>query len=347
MNKNWLALIFLPVFLLSVSPAGAQEAEREWLDGYDSRWYLSGGAGIMRMDRAREARPGGFNYGVGVGRFFTPNLSLDLELDRTRAKYRRGIVGADQSDTYRLASAGVVGRYHFTEGPTRPYAAFGVGQQRHSHALDRGTNWFGSLGLGVMSRVTDSVSTRLELGYRYDRDKDSIPRQRSFGDWLVTGSVQFRLGSPRYAPRPEPAPEPEPERTPPPPPPEPEPEPDPEPEVIFEFDSAVTFEFDSAQLRPGARAALNEAAAMLNEDDAVRDVEVAGHTCDIGSASYNQGLSERRAQAVRDYLVNEGNVDPDRLTVRGYGEDQPRVANDSDENRQMNRRVELTVRRRN
>lgn len=119
--------------------------------------------------------------------------------------------------------------------------------------------------------------------------------------------------------------------------------------VIYEFDAAVFFEFDSARLRPAAIAELNEAAAVLNLHDEFLRIEVAGHTCDIGSAEYNQGLSERRARSVRDHLVNEGGVDPNRLVVRGYGEERPKVPNTSTENRQQNRRVELVVleRRRN
>jgi len=113
--------------------------------------------------------------------------------------------------------------------------------------------------------------------------------------------------------------------------------------VILEFDAAVFFEFDSATLRPAAIAELNEAAALLNLHDELTRVEVAGHTCDLGSASYNQGLSERRARAVRDHLVEQGEVSADRLVVRGYGEDRPKVPNTSTENRQQNRRVELIV----
>ena len=82
---------------------------------------------------------------------------------------------------------------------------------------------------------------------------------------------------------------------------------------------------------------------MLNLHDELVRIEVAGHTCDIGSAEYNQGLSERRAQSVYNFLVNEGEIDSDRLVVRGYGEDRPKVPNTSRENRQQNRRVELVV----
>jgi OmpA-OmpF porin, OOP family len=69
-------------------------------------------------------------------------------------------------------------------------------------------------------------------------------------------------------------------------------------------------------------------------------IEVQGHTDDKGSDSYNQELSNRRAHSVRKYLVAHG-IGPDRLTARGYGESVPLVANDSNENRSLNRRVQF------
>lgn len=113
--------------------------------------------------------------------------------------------------------------------------------------------------------------------------------------------------------------------------------------MIYEFDAAVFFEFDSARLRPAAITELNAAATVINQRTELTRIEVAGHTCDIGAADYNQGLSERRAQAVRDHLVNQGGVNANRLVVRGYGENRPKVPNTSNENRQQNRRVELVV----
>jgi OOP family OmpA-OmpF porin len=71
-------------------------------------------------------------------------------------------------------------------------------------------------------------------------------------------------------------------------------------------------------------------------------VEVAGHTDSVGSEEYNQGLSERRANTVRDYLASKG-INASRLTARGYGEGRPVASNDTSEGRQENRRVELVV----
>jgi len=101
----------------------------------------------------------------------------------------------------------------------------------------------------------------------------------------------------------------------------------------------VTFENDSAQLKPESAATLDPVAASLLAWSDVR-VEVEGHTDSTGSDAYNLKLSQRRAEAVRDYLVSKG-VDAARLEAKGYGETQPITTNDSAEGRARNRRVEL------
>ena len=82
-------------------------------------------------------------------------------------------------------------------------------------------------------------------------------------------------------------------------------------------------------------------AATLYKNPDVR-VEVAGHTDDQGSAGYNQGLSERRAKTVRDYLIKLG-IAEERLTWRGYGEAEPIADNSTGDGREQNRRVVLRI----
>lgn len=100
------------------------------------------------------------------------------------------------------------------------------------------------------------------------------------------------------------------------------------------------FDFDKAVLRPDHYAELNEVVSVMKANPDLR-VEADGHTCDLGREKYNQKLSERRAKAVVDYLVNNG-IDPQRLSWKGFGETQPAYPNTSEENRAKNRRVELT-----
>jgi outer membrane protein OmpA-like peptidoglycan-associated protein len=101
----------------------------------------------------------------------------------------------------------------------------------------------------------------------------------------------------------------------------------------------VNFDFDKAVIRPQDYPILDQNIVALKEWGDV-EVEVEGHTCSIGTEEYNLGLSQRRAEAVRNYLVSKG-VSADRLTVRGYGESRPAVSNATREGRAQNRRVEL------
>jgi len=101
----------------------------------------------------------------------------------------------------------------------------------------------------------------------------------------------------------------------------------------------VNFDNNEAILRLDAYPVLDRAAASLKEWGDVK-VEVAGHTDDRSTDEYNVGLSQRRAEAVRAYLIGKG-VSADRLTAKGYGESKPIADNDTEEGRFKNRRVEL------
>lgn len=124
--------------------------------------------------------------------------------------------------------------------------------------------------------------------------------------------------------------------------PAPMPEPEPQPEPVFEpvvLSSEVNFAFDSAELKPQAEITLNEVAHRLHENTEIR-VRIEGHTDSVGSAEYNQGLSQRRAESVRTYLISQG-VAGDRMTAVGYGEERPVATNETPEGRALNRRVEI------
>lgn len=101
----------------------------------------------------------------------------------------------------------------------------------------------------------------------------------------------------------------------------------------------VNFDFDQSYIRQEDFANLDQDVATLKQWGDVK-VEVAGHTDSIGTDEYNMGLSMRRAEAVRSYLVDKG-IAADRLTVKGYGESQPIADNATDTGRFQNRRVEL------
>jgi OOP family OmpA-OmpF porin len=102
----------------------------------------------------------------------------------------------------------------------------------------------------------------------------------------------------------------------------------------------VWFDFDKAEVKKEYEKELQDVAAVLKANPGLKIV-LEGHTCNIGTKEYNQGLSERRAKAVKAYLVKLG-VPEQNLTTKGYGLTKPSVPNTSKANRAKNRRVELT-----
>src|SRR6185503_4652411 len=104
----------------------------------------------------------------------------------------------------------------------------------------------------------------------------------------------------------------------------------------------VHFDFDRYTLRPEATRLLDDAVAAMREDATLR-LTVEGHTCNIGTAEYNLALGDRRATAVRDYLVSRG-VTADRLRTVSYGEERPKYDNAREETRRLNRRAAMVVR---
>ncbi len=101
----------------------------------------------------------------------------------------------------------------------------------------------------------------------------------------------------------------------------------------------IHFEFDRDVIRQVSYPVLDAVVDILNKNPEVK-LEIQGHTDNVGSATYNLNLSERRAQSVRMYLVSHG-VPPDRLTSKGYGLERPIVPNDTAGNRALNRRVQF------
>ena len=101
----------------------------------------------------------------------------------------------------------------------------------------------------------------------------------------------------------------------------------------------VLFDTGKATLKPGAYATVERLAAVLKED-ASRKVLIEGHTDNVGSDEYNQGLSERRAQSVQAALFERG-VEASQISTVGKGETTPVASNDNPAGRQQNRRVEL------
>ena len=105
----------------------------------------------------------------------------------------------------------------------------------------------------------------------------------------------------------------------------------------------INFDFDKSDIKPQYHQELADFAAYMKKQQSFTVVEIAGHTDSKGSDEYNQKLSERRAKAVRDYLVNKLGMDGKLFSAVGYGESKPIATNDTDAGRAENRRMEAEL----
>jgi len=135
---------------------------------------------------------------------------------------------------------------------------------------------------------------------------------------------------------------------PPPPPPPPKPEPPPKPKRVevtadkIVINDKILFEVNKAVIRSESNDLLNEIVSVINENSFIKKISIEGHTDSDGSEKYNEKLSDKRAAAVLQYLVDHG-VDAGRLTSKGYGESKPIADNATEEGKEKNRRVEFLI----
>lgn len=104
---------------------------------------------------------------------------------------------------------------------------------------------------------------------------------------------------------------------------------------------SIQFALDSAVINSESAAVLDDVAALLRQNNSY--IQIDGHTCNLGSAAYNQRLSERRAASVKAYLAKQG-ISASHMSTRGYGLTQPKYDNSTDEGRRLNRRAEIDFR---
>lgn len=111
-------------------------------------------------------------------------------------------------------------------------------------------------------------------------------------------------------------------------------------QVLKDAFNNLNFEFNKSVILPESFASLDELASVMAQT--TWSLKLLGYTDNKGSDSYNLKLSENRAKAVKDYLINQG-IDQNRIQSKGYGSANPIAPNDTDENRAKNRRVEFQI----
>ncbi|OOG63391.1 flagellar motor protein MotB [Rhodanobacter sp. B04] len=338
---------------------------------YDDRWYIAPTVGGYYNDTKRDTNSRQFYYGLGFGRFFTPNMSIDAFVDRTKREMDNGASngGGHSANSWASTNVGVAARFYAGDwNAWRPYLLAGVMGSHHQSMDASGWSPAAELGGGVSKTVSDSTDLRLEAGYRYDWDNKTNPAKSGYGDWFLGLSIASRFGSPAAAPAPAPAPAPAapdcsktivngvnlcdnkcpnlPEGT--------VVGPDGCPQKVVIDLRGVNFKFDRpkkgetnitkslAEPTKDSLSILDQAVDTLQRYPQVH-VTVAGYTDSKGTDEYNQGLSERRAKIVYDYLTAHG-IAADRLEGPiGHGKNDPIGDNATDAGRAQNRRTELQV----
>lgn len=357
----------------ATAPAADSASTQTATSSFDDRWYIAPTVGGYYNDHKRDTNSRQFYYGLGFGRFFTPNMSIDVFVDRTKRKIDNAVMyGAGNSGhsdfSWVSNNIGAVARFYAGDwNAWRPYGLVGVMGSEHLSTFDHGWSPAAELGGGVSKTVTDSTDVRLEAGYRYDWDDKTNPAKSGYGDWFLGLSIVSRFGAPAAAPAPVA-----------PPPAAPDcsktivngvnlcdnkcpnlPEgtvvgPDGCPQKVVIDLRGVNFKFDRpkkgekniekslAEPTKDSLSVLDQAVDTLQRYPQVH-VTVAGYTDSKGTDAYNQSLSERRAQIVYSYLTSHG-IDASRLEGPiGHGKNDPIGDNATDAGRAQNRRTELQV----
>lgn len=282
-------------------------------------------------DSARGFEDEGELYGAGIGYFLTDDVSLSLSHGVYSDVTSDNPVGAAGHKDIKGSLTSLDAAYHFgTPGVgLRPYVSAGAAHQSIGQA-DRGgrnNSTFANLGTGVKYYFTENLFAKASVDGMYNIDQGDA-------EWMAGVGVGMNFGG-GAAPAPAPAPvavapvE------------EPAPVAEPVPEVVrVELD--VKFDFDKAQVKPESFADIQNLADFMNQYPQT-STTVEGHTDSVGTDAYNQKLSERRAAAVREVLVNQYGVDSARVSSVGYGESRPVADNATDAGRAINRRVEAEV----
>lgn len=307
----------------------------------EGKFTILFGGGAYNTDGSRDLDDGTAAE-IGLGYIIDKHWAIEA-IYSDMSSIDSDITGADVDvDMYRLDAL-----YHFDQrGHTTPYLAAGIGELDFdtSGGSDEDETAF-NFGGGFKYAITKAASLRADIRAVYgDEDHDL--------DTLATLGVTYVLGA-QSAPAPaEPAPG------------------DADGDGVTDdldkcpgtatnlvvdsdgcprmtvdsvsIDLEVLFDTNKADVKPAFRGEIQEVADFMTTYPKSTAV-IEGHTDSRGDADYNQGLSQRRADAVRSVLVEEMDIDAGRVTAQGFGEAQPRATNDTKIGRQQNRRVTAVI----
>lgn len=283
-------------------------------------WYIMPSIGVSKPDNRFNDGHNAPGVGLRFGKQVSP--SWDMQLGGTYSRDH------GQSPRYEQGTLGVDGLYMLSRGAVRPFVLVGAGAQRDKIGGSNETSPYISAGFGVQAAVTERLFVQADVrrsaahlrGTTFNADH-SITDSANIGLAYYFDKAPQPVRQAQYVPPPAPvaqapAPAPVPVPVPPPPPPAPK----------FEritLSATELFGFDSAQLR-SPQPKLDQLASTLASVGGTETLNIVGYTDRLGSPAYNQKLSQRRADAVKAYLVGKG-VASSRLNAEGKGESNPVV----------------------
>ena len=291
-------------------------------------------------------------YGIGLGYNFSEKLGAEFTFHYANTDYNGNLTipGRGNGPNWNEGNAKALIYkldllYHLTGllpgDLIVPYVAAGPGMITWDPGNNEGdsqNHFLLNYGGGLKIFLTRNVALRGDV-----RNVISFHGDDHYNNLLYTAGLTYEIGGREKeevmeeapATEPEPAPTPAPAVTPPPPPPAPAPKE--QGSIIFRN---IGFDLNKATVKSESEPILDEVAAYLKANPNVK-MEIQGHTCNLGTAAYNLKLSDRRAAAVKAYLIKDKAIKANRLETKGYGLTRPVAPNDKEENRARNRRVEF------
>jgi len=321
-TKNTLGVVIGSILAASSVGALAQGQGAVEVEAFGKHYF---------SDSSRDFEDEGELYGAGVSYFLTDDVSLGLSYGEYHDMTTNDPVDGGSHKNIKGSLTSLDAVYHFGQPGVglRPYLSAGMAHQSIGQARSgRDHSTFANIGAGLKYYFTENLFAKASVDGMHNID-------RGDSEWMAGVGVGLNFGGgtrqvAQVEPTPEPAPAPIVDT-----------EPEPAPETVrVELD--VKFDFDKSRVREESYSDIKNLADFMQQYPQTSTV-VEGHTDSVGTDQYNQRLSERRAEAVREVLVNQYGVESQRVDSVGYGESRPVADNSTEEGRQINRRVEAEV----
>ncbi len=318
--KNTLGVVIGSLVAATSMGVLAQGQGAVEVEGFANRYFTD-----TQRDFAHDE---GNLFGASVGYYLTDDVELALSYGEYHDLRGEGAAG---SKNIKGNLTDLKALYHFGQPGVglRPYVSGGVGHQSIGDANKGGrdTSTLAIVGGGAKYYFTEMLYARAGVEALYNIDKGDTEWQAGVGVGLNFGGSTRQVAQvTEPAPEPVPAPAPVVEEAP----------------QVVRVELDVKFDFDKAAVKQESYGDIKNLADFMNQYPQT-STTVEGHTDSVGTDAYNQKLSERRANAVRDVLVNQYGVGADRVNSVGYGESRPVADNATEEGRAINRRVEAEV----